>query len=140
MATKVIIKRKPISQDRESIYLEYYPPIRCKETMKLVHKEYLGIYVYANPQNEIQRDYNNDMLYKAEGIRSMRVQSVINEEFGFLDKHKLKGDFLAFFRSVVARKDPKWRMVYRHFERFTNGTLFLSSKLQVYNYLIICRY
>ena len=30
------------------------------------------------------------MLNKAEAIRCIRVQSLINEEFGFLDKNKQK--------------------------------------------------
>ena len=121
MGTKVTLRHKPITNGRESLYLDFYPPIRCKATMKLVHKEYLGIYIYQNPQNEIQRDYNREMLYKAEAIRSVRVQSCINEEFGFLDKHKLKADFLDFFRSIALKKDPKWRMVYKHFEKFCGG-------------------
>ncbi|WP_064974541.1 site-specific integrase [Alistipes provencensis] len=121
MGTKITLRRKPITRGRESLYLEFYPAIRCPETMKMIYKEYLGIYIFQNPQNLIQKEYNDEMLLKAEGIRSMRVQAVINEQYGFLDKHKLKGDFLAFFRSVVARKDPKWRMVYRHFERFAGG-------------------
>ena len=103
MGTKVTLRHKPITNGRESLYLDFYPPIRCKATMKLVHKEYLGIYIYQNPQNEIQRDYNREMLYKAEAIRSVRVQSCINEEFGFLDKHKLKADFLDFFRSIALK-------------------------------------
>ena len=121
MGTKVTLRHTPITHGRESLYLDFYPPIRCKATMKLVHKEYLGIYIYQNPQNEIQRDYNREMLYKAEAIRSVRVQSCINEEFGFLDKHKLKADFLDFFRSIALKKGPKWRMVYKHFEQFCGG-------------------
>lgn len=121
MGTKVTLRHKPITNGRESLYLDFYPPIRCKATMKLVHKEYLGIYIYQNPQNEIQRDYNREMLYKAEAIRSVRIQSCINEEFGFLDKYKLKADFLDFFKGIAMKKDPKWRMVYKHFGKFCGG-------------------
>ena len=118
MGTKVTLRRKPITQGRESLYLDFYPPIRCKSTMKLVHKEYLGIYIFQEPQNEIQRDYNNEMLLKAEAIRAIRVQSCINEEFGFLDKEKMKGDFLAYFKEICRHKDQKWGKVYLHFANF----------------------
>jgi integrase len=70
----------------------------------------------------VEREYNNEMLLKAEAIRSIRVQSLINEEYGFLDKHKMKGDFLAYFKEMCKTKDQKWLMVYAHFERFVNGT------------------
>lgn len=118
MGTKVTLRRKPITQARESLYLDFYPPIRSKSTMKLVHKEYLGIYIFQEPQNEIQRDYNTEMLLKAEAIR---VQSCINEEFGFLDKEKMKGDFLDYFKKICRHKDQKWGKVYLHFANFVGG-------------------
>ncbi len=89
--------------------------------MKMIHKEYLGIYIFSEPSNEIEREYNAEVLLKAEAIQAMRIQAVINEEYGFLDKRKQKGDFLEYFRSFLLRKDPKWRIVYVHFEKFTSG-------------------
>lgn len=121
MGTKVTLRRRPITQARESLYLDFYPPIRSKSTMKLVHKEYLGIYIFQEPQNEIQRDYNNEMLLKAEAIQAIQVQSCINEEFGFLDKEKMKGDFLAYFKEICRHKDQKWGKVYLHFANFVGG-------------------
>lgn len=50
----------------------------------------------------MEREFNNDMLNKAEAIRCIRVQSLINEEFGFLDKTKQKADFLAYFKKRCA--------------------------------------
>ena len=128
MGTKVTLRRRPITQARESLYLDFYPPIRCKSTMKLVHKEYLGIYIFQKPQNEIQRDYNNEMLLKAEAIRSIRVQSCINEEFDFLDKEKMKGDFLAYFKKTCSHKDQKWGKVYTHFENILTVSKMLTHK------------
>ena len=96
MVTKVKLRRKPITQGRESLYLDYYPGIRNPETMKMIYKEYLGIYIFQEPRNQLEREYNEEMLMKAEIIRTMRVKSLINEEYGFLDKHKQKGDFLAY--------------------------------------------
>ena len=121
MATKVSLRRKAISQGRESLFLEFYPPIRSKSTMKLIYKEYLGIYIYQTPQNEIQKAYNQEMLLKAEGIRAIRVQSLINEDFGFLDKRKMQDDFLEYFRKTARFKDGKWWGTFQHFERFVNG-------------------
>lgn len=52
----------------------------------------------------MEREFNNDMLNKAEAIRCIRVQSLINEEFGFLDKTKQKADFLAYFKRCAEVK------------------------------------
>lgn len=94
--TNVTLRQRVISNGRISLYLDYYPAIRNPYTMKMSRREYLGIYIYARPKNEIERDFNNEMLSKAEAIRCIRVQAIVNEEFGFLDKHKMKADFLAY--------------------------------------------
>lgn len=54
-------------------------------------------------------------------IRGLRVQSLINEEFGFLDVNKKKADFLAYFKTKAEKKDQKWMKVYLHFYKFVNG-------------------
>jgi mobilizable transposon, int protein len=106
---------------RISLYLDYYPAIRNPETMQMTRREYLGIYLYAHPKNEMERSFNNDMLNKAEAIRCIRVQSLINEEFGFLDRTKMKTDFLAYFLKMCRKKDQKWRIVYQHFYNYVQG-------------------
>ena len=58
-----------------SLYLDYYPAIRNPETMAMSRREYLGIYIYAHPKNEIERNFNIEMLSKAEAIRCIRVTS-----------------------------------------------------------------
>ena len=62
------------------------------------------------------------MQTKAEAIRAIRVQSIINENFGFLDKNKRNADFLDYFYQLSTTKDPKWSMVYAHFEKFVKGS------------------
>ena len=116
--TRVHLRQRDMTRGRISLYLDFYPAIRDPHSMKMTRREYLGIYIYARPTNEIQKEYNNEMLMKAEAIRSIRVQSIINEEFGFLDKNKAKSDFLAYFKSKAEKKDQKWMKVYLHFSNF----------------------
>ena len=124
--TNVTLRQKPLRNDRISLYLDYYPAIRNPYTMKMSRREFLGIYIYAKPKNEQQRMFNQDMLNKAEAIRCIRVQSLINEEFGFLDKNKQKVDFLAYFRTKAREKYEKWDCVYNHFEKFVGGNVPLA--------------
>lgn len=83
--TTVSFLRRPITNGRISLYLDFYPAIRNPETMKMTRREYLGIYIYAKPRNEMERDFNRQMLEKAEAIRCLRVTSLINDKFDFLD-------------------------------------------------------
>ena len=118
---KVTLRQRLYDSGRISLYLDYYPAIRNPETMQMTRREYLGIYLYAHPKNELERSFNNDMLNKAEAIRCIRVQSIINEEFGFLDRTKMKTDFLAYFLKICRKKDQKWRIVYQHFYNYVQG-------------------
>ncbi|MBF0649293.1 site-specific integrase [Dysgonomonas sp. GY75] len=119
--TRVHLRQRDVTRGRISLYLDYYPAIRDPHSMKMTRREYLGIYIYAKPRNEFEKEFNNEMLMKAEAIRSIRVQSIINEEFGFLDKNKAKADFLIYFKTKAEKKDQKWMKVYLHFSNFVKG-------------------
>lgn len=60
--TTVSLLRRPITNGRLSLYLDFYPAIRNPETMQLTRREYLGIYIFAKPRNEMERDFNRQML------------------------------------------------------------------------------
>ena len=118
--TKVTVRQAKLKNGMISLYLDFYPAIRNPKTMKMTRREFLGIYIYANPKNQTEDGFNKDMLMKAEGIRCIRVQSLINEQFGFLDKTKQKADFLAYFKDKGRTKQQKWDMVYKHFSKYVN--------------------
>ena len=61
--------------------------------MKTTRHESLGIYIYADPQNKREKDFNDRMTEKAEAIRCRRYESVVNERYDFFDKARMQGDF-----------------------------------------------
>jgi integrase len=123
MATisKVTLRKRAVVGAKESLYLDFYPAIRDPFTMRMTRRESLGIYIYTKPRTEVEREFNHEMLVKAEAIRGIRAQSLINEEFGFLDKSKKKADFLSYFEMKAKTKDQKWLRVYQHFKNFVKG-------------------
>lgn len=46
--SKVTLRRRPIKNDMESLYLDFYPAVRNPETMEMSRREYLGIYMYLH--------------------------------------------------------------------------------------------
>ena len=58
--------------------------------MKVMRHESLGIYIYAKPKNQRERDYNDRMREKAEALRCRRYESIVNERYDFFDKEKMK--------------------------------------------------
>lgn len=118
---KVTLRSRPISGGRRTLYLDYYPAVRVPETMKMIRQETLGMYIYQKPKSATQKQYNEAMLAQTEAIRSLRAQTVINEEFSFLDKHRLNLDFLKYFRKEAQKHNNVWNSSYKHFEKFVNG-------------------
>lgn len=119
--TTISLLRRPITNGRLSLYLDFYPAIRVPETMKMTRREYLGIYIFAKPHNEMEREFNRQMLEKAEAICCLRVTSLINEKFDFLDHERMRGDFLAYFKEMCRHKDQKWDKVYKHFCNYVHN-------------------
>lgn len=117
----VTLRTRPIKNGMLSYYLDFYPGYRDKVTMKTTRHESLGIYIYANPKNKREKEFNEIMTEKAEAIRCRRFESVVNERYDFFDHSKMSGDFLAYFKRVLKNKDPKWKFVYEHFEHFVGG-------------------
>ena len=104
-----------------SFYLDYYPGYRDESTMKVQRHESLGIYIFAKPKSQREKDYNERMTEKAEALRCRRYESIVNERYDFFDRDKMKGDFLAYFKMKADKKNCKWQHVYKHFARFCNN-------------------
>lgn len=122
MATKsATLRQSEISKGRISLYIQYYPAIRHPRTMKMMQRETLGIYLYKNPIDDIERRHNEDMMIKARTIHAQRVQSIVNDEYDFFNKHLLDEDFLKYYYEYVKTKPEKWLYVFQHFLRFVDG-------------------
>ena len=118
----VTLRKKAVKNGTQySFYLDYYPGIRDRETMKMRYHEFLGIKIYANPKNQTERNFNDRMTEKAEAIRCRRYESVVNERYEFFDREKFNGDFLAYYKKWAWKKNQKWQFVYAHFCKFVNN-------------------
>lgn len=118
--TVTLRTRKIKGGEQLSFYLDYYPGYRDESTMKVMRHESLGIYIYAKPKSQREKDYNDRMREKAEALRCRRYESIVNERYDFFDKERMKGDFLAYFKQKADKKNCKWQHVYKHFARFCN--------------------
>lgn len=123
LCTKVTVRKRPIKNGQTSLYLDFYPPIRNPKTGKMSRREYLGFYIYTNPTEKFQQEYNRSILQKAELLKCRRTESIINEEFGFLDRSKGRESFLDYFRSRIneSTNEASWRQAFTHFFEYTKG-------------------
>lgn len=119
-ATKVTLRKRELPSGKITLYLDFYPPIRNPRTMEMSRREYLGIYLTKKPKTPAEKENNATKLKQAEAVRAIRELSLINEQFGFIDKAKQKLDFLAYYKNKLPQHDKKWEKVYLHFKKFVN--------------------
>ncbi len=128
MASKrVTVRSRETASGDRSLYLDFYPPIRDPQTMKMVRRRSLGIIIYAKPTTAAQIRHNKEMTEKANIIRDNHYRMIVNDEFDFLDNARYKADALEFFYSIAKVKGDKWIMTYYHFDMFTQGKCIFSD-------------
>ena len=134
MATKVTLREKPISKNRHSLYLDFYPPIIDPTTGKPTRREFLGFYLIDKPKSPIDKDHNKETLAVAESIRQKR-QNILDkpeiytgyEQEQLRLKEQGEQNFVEYFKKLVdkrkASNHDNWVSAYKYLDTFTKGTL-----------------
>ena len=89
MATKVKLRQRVITGKRQSLYLDFYPPIPHPETGEPTRREFLGLYLFDKPKNPFDKLSNKESKQLAENIRAKRQIEIQTGNYGFLNT-KLK--------------------------------------------------
>jgi len=134
MATKVKLRQKPISGNRQSLYLDFYPAIPHPETGEPTRREFLGLYLFDKAKNPIDKQGNKETLQLAEQIRQKRENHLNKPEIytGYeLEQKRIKElgeqNFVAYFKTLTdkrkASNHDNWVSAYNYLVKFTNGNL-----------------
>ncbi len=127
----VTLREKPISGNRVSLYLDFYPPIRNENTGKDTRREFLGLYLFDKPRTEIDRKHNKETRLLADNIRANRQLAIQAGNYGFLKKAAPTVDFLDWFKQQAQERFDtnqtkargNWLCLHHHLTNFTGGTL-----------------
>ena len=134
MATKVKLRTKAISGNRQSLYLDFYPAIPHPETGASTRREFLGLYLFDKAKGPVDKQHNKDTLQVAEQIRQKRENHLNKPEVytGYeLEKLKIKEkaekNFVEYFKKLAdkrkASNHDNWISAYNYLETFTRGIL-----------------
>jgi integrase len=74
MATKVTLRKKPISGNRQSLYLDFYPPIADPKTGRTTRREFLNLYLF-NDFEYVEQNYID-----AHGKPKTRIVPVLDKK------------------------------------------------------------
>lgn len=134
MAIKVKLRQKPISGNRQSLYLDFYPAVPHPETGEPTRREFLGLYLFDKAKNPIDKQHNKETLQLAEQIRQKKVNHLNKPEiYTGYEKEQLKikeqgeKNFVEYFKNLAdkrkASNHDNWISAYHYLETFTKGNL-----------------
>lgn len=134
MTTKVKLRQKPISGKRQSLYLDFYPPIENRETGQPTRREFLGLYLFEKPKNPFDKQHNKDTLQLAQQIRQKRDNQLNKPEiYSGFEKEQLRirergeKDFVEYFKKLADQRKSSnhdnWVAAYKYLDTFTKGKL-----------------
>ena len=134
MATKVKLRQKAISGNRQSLYLDFYPAIPHPETGEPTRREFLGLYIYEKPKTPVDKQHNAETLKIGESIRQKRENFLNKPEiYSQYEKEQLRlkelGEqcFIEYFTKLAnkrkASNHDNWVSALNYLEAFTNGKL-----------------
>ncbi|MBF6643583.1 site-specific integrase [Chryseobacterium indologenes] len=128
MAT-VTLRYKPISKERQSLFLDIHPPIQSEVTGKLLRKFYLKLFVYNLPKSEAEKIHNKETVSLAEYARLQRQIDLQNADYGFINKTKLNSNFIEFFQAEADRRPGSihWSMAVAYFKKFAGGVFLFKN-------------
>ena len=138
MAVKVTLREKPISKNRKSLYLDFYPAVYNHKKGKETRREFLGMYVYDKPKNHTEKNHNRDKRLIAQGIRQIKENELNKPEIysdyekeKLLEKELSNGSFIEYFNSLAEQKSganyDSWMSAKNYLIKFTDGKLKFSE-------------
>lgn len=123
---RVTLRMRPLKTGRVSLYLDHYPPIVHPESGKITRWEYLDMYLYNPPRDEMEKRHNKDMETLARSIAANRQLDRLAGKFG-IKRSSQFDDFLPFYEKQVKKwmGNPNthggWVASYKTFLQFCNG-------------------
>ena len=72
MVIKVKLRKKKISGNKQSLYLDFYPAIPHPATGELSRREFLRLYLFDKVKNTNDKQHNKETSQLAEQIRQKR--------------------------------------------------------------------
>lgn len=132
MAIKVKVRKREISNGRDSIYLDYYPAIPHPKNGRLTRRESLNMYVFQNPKNPLDKKHNKETLILAEQIRQKRENELNKPEvYTPFEKEQVRlneigeTNFVEYFDSLVKKRKgtnyDNWTSASIYLHKFSNG-------------------
>ena len=138
MAVKVKLRKFPITGNRQSLYIDYYPAIINPKNGKLTRREFLGMYILDNAKTPLEKQANKETIQLAEQIMQNRAMQYNKSEiYTGYEKEQLRlkelgeQNFVEYFKKLTDKRKysnhDNWVSAYKYLNQFTNGQIKFSE-------------
>jgi len=128
---KVHIRKKALTKGRQSIYLDFSPPIRNKKNGKPQRYEFLDVFIFDKPENYLERRHNSETMELVENLRANRLLDIQNRKYGFISNRDRSASFIDFFKEFMSTKSrtdcDNNAMAYRYFVAFAGHDVIFND-------------
>ena len=125
-----------------SLYLDFFPAVYNAASGKFSRREYLGLYLYAQPKSNAEKAANSENLHKAQIIRASRFNESNKQQIytAFeLERLHLKEvsekSFIQFLKQTAESKDGNnaeiWKYAIIHFEMYLRNEDLLMQDIDL---------
>ncbi|MEI6061448.1 MAG: site-specific integrase [Bacteroidota bacterium] len=152
MSIKVTLRQKPISGDRASLFLDFYPAITHPKTGKSTRREFLGMYIHSPIKFLKRKDkqlpvYDLDPVinetYELHNLNALKTaKQICQQRQDYLDKPEIyngfereqlrikelcERSFLQYFKQLTdkrkASNHDNWASAYNYLKTFSNNSI-----------------
>ena len=99
---RVTLRKRLTKTGKISLYLDHYPPVIHPESGKLTRWEYLNMFLYSPPRDEVEKRHNRDIETLAKSIAAARQLDRLAGKFG-IKRSAQFDDFLPFYEKLVSK-------------------------------------
>lgn len=123
----VTLREKKIKEGKNSLYLDFWPPVIHPESGKSTRREFLGMHVFDKPADPAEKEYNKETYQLAKSICLQRQMDLNSGKFGVQRRAGVKQDFLVYFESQMRKRLPEssnqgnWYSALKTFSKYTNN-------------------
>lgn len=124
---RVTIRKRKLKNCRESLLLDYSPPLKNPANGQPQRFEFLGLFIYSNPASRLERQHNSETIRLVENIRAQRQLDIQNRKYGFKSDRDRGASFIEYFRQFARTKQTSasdnHSMAFRYFTAFIGHDL-----------------
>jgi Arm DNA-binding domain len=102
-----MLRQKKLKGGKLSLYIDYYPPVWNPHKQQYTRREFLELYIHANPATSLEVQENKLYTEIAEKIYLKRMKTLMLDANGIFNKDALEADFYIYAMNFIRGKQKE---------------------------------